>query len=193
MNELLLQHIRQKVALSDAEFARLLPYFRPLHLTRKQHYFIESNVCDSIAFVLQGVLRSYSIDRKGEEHTIQFAPEGWWVSDLYSFLTHTPGTLNVDVLEEADVLTITGEQLETAYAEVPPFERFFRLLMQSRYVALQNRINAALSESAEERYVDFIQKYPTLVQRVPQHYIASYLGIKPESLSRVRKQLYEKR
>ncbi|MDB5268540.1 MAG: hypothetical protein JWP58_1580, partial [Hymenobacter sp.] len=104
-------------------------------------------------------------------------------------LTKQPSTMNIDALEDSQLLLLAQADMETIYARFPVFERYFRLLMQSRYVALQERVNASLSQSASEKYQHFLRKYPGIAQRVPQHFIASYLGITPESLSRVRRQL----
>lgn len=185
--DLLHAHLRARVPITDADFAFLLGFLRPVALAKKQHHLLEGDVCAYLTFVTQGCLRSYSIDAAGEEHTLQFAPEDWWISDLYSLLTARPSTLNIDALEATQALLLRQADMETIYARAPVFERFFRLLMQSRYLTLQARVNAALSETASEKYNHFMQKYRSLAQRIPQHYIASYLGIKPESLSRVRR------
>ncbi|MBD2722315.1 Crp/Fnr family transcriptional regulator [Hymenobacter armeniacus] len=121
-------------------------------------------------------------------------PTGWrgrvpTASDLYSFLTRLPSTLNIDAMEDSQVLLLAQADLETNYAESSVFERYMRLLLQSREVALQERVNATLSQTSGEKYQHFVRQYPTIVQRVPQHVIAFYLGITPESLSRVRRQL----
>ena len=186
---LLLAHLRARVPLTEAEFASFRGYLRPLALRKRQHLLRAGEVCTTYAFVTHGCLRSYSLTSEGHEHTLQFAPEDWWVSDLYSLLTQQPNTMSIDALEDSQLLLLDQADLESIYAQCPVFERYFRLLMQSRYVVLQERVNAALSQTAAEKYRHFLRKYPTIVQRVPQHLIASYLGITPESLSRVRRQL----
>lgn len=186
---LLRAHLQVRVLLSDADFATFWGYLRPLRLRKREHLLRAGEVCSYYAFVTQGCLRSYSLTAQGHEHTLQFAPEDWWISDLYSLLTRQPSTLRIDALEDSQLLVLDQADLETIYAQCPVFERYFRLLMQSRYVVLQERVNAALSQTAAEKYQHFLRKYPTIVQRVPQHVIASYLGLTPESLSRVRRQL----
>lgn len=186
-DETLRANIAARLPLTEVEFACFRRFIKPLAIPKRGFFLLEGDECSQIAFVVRGCLRSYSIDAKGEEHTIQFAPEDWWISDLYSFLTGQPSTLNIDALEDTELWVINRPDLEDVYANVPAFERFMRLLMQSRYVALQERVNAALSESAAEKYDHFMRKYRALAQRIPQHLIASYLGIKPESLSRVRR------
>ena len=187
--QLLRTHLQARVPLTDECFADFQPYLRPLTLTKRQHLLQAGEPCTHLAFVTQGCLRSYSLNAQGHEHTLQFAPEDWWVSDIYSLLTNQPSTMNIDALEDSQVLLLAQADMETVYARFPVFERYFRLLMQSRYVALQERVNASLSQSASEKYQHFLRKYPGIAQRVPQHFIASYLGITPESLSRVRRQL----
>ena len=181
-------NIASRAPLSDAEFAIFRQFVKPVLVPKRQFFLLEGEESNRFGFVVSGCLRSYSIDAKGEEHTMQFAPEDWWISDPYSFLTGQFSTLNIDALEDTALWVIHRSDMEELYARVPAFERFMRLLLQSRYVALQERVNAALSESAAEKYDHFLRKYHALAQRVPQHLIASYLGIKPESLSRVRRQ-----
>ncbi|WP_375435030.1 Crp/Fnr family transcriptional regulator [uncultured Hymenobacter sp.] len=188
-DELLRAHLLARVPLTDTEFATFRSYLRPLALARHEHLLLAGDVCTHFAFVTHGCLRSYSLTSQGHEHTLQFAPEDWWISDLYSLLTRQPSSMNIDALEDSQGLLLDQADLEAVYAKCPIFERYFRLLMQSRYVVLQERVNAALSQSAAQKYQHFVRKYPTIVQRVPQHVIASYLGITPESLSRVRRQL----
>jgi len=187
--DLLRAHLHARVPLTEADFTTFSSYLRPLALRKRQHLLQAGEVCTTYAFVTQGCLRSYSLTAEGHEHTLQFAPEDWWISDLYSLLTQQPSTLSIDALEDSQLLLLDQADLETIYARCPIFERYFRLLMQSRYVVLQARVNAALSQTAAEKYQHFLRKYPTIVQRVPQHVIASYLGLTPESLSRVRRQL----
>ncbi|UYZ63093.1 Crp/Fnr family transcriptional regulator [Hymenobacter weizhouensis] len=186
-DESLRANIAARVRLSEADFACFRQFVKPLAVPKRQFFLLEGDECTRFGFVVRGCLRSYSIDDKGEEHTMQFAPEDWWISDPYSFLTGRPSTLTIDALEDTELWVITASDMEKVYAAAPVFERFMRLLIQSRYIALQERVNAALRESAAQKYDNFLRKYPTLVQRVPQHLIASYLGIKPESLSRVRR------
>lgn len=185
--DLLHAHLLARVPIRDEDFALLRSFLRPRSLAKKQPYLLEGDVCTHFTFVTEGCLRAYSVDAAGGEHTLQFAPEDWWISDIYSLLTGQPSTLHIDALEDTQVLLLRQADMEILYARAPVFERFFRLLMQSRYLTLQERVNAALSETASERYAHFMQKYRVLAQRIPQHYIASYLGIKPESLSRVRR------
>ena len=149
-------------------------------------------MCIHLAFVNSGCLREYTVDHKGDEHIIQFAIEDWWISDLNSFLSGHPTTHNIDALQDSDVLLLDKTARENLIESGPTFERFFRLLLEANYVAMHKRINDALSASAEERYLAFMKTYPNLFEQVQQGQIASYLGITPQSLSRIRKELSSK-
>jgi CRP-like cAMP-binding protein len=157
---------------------------------RKRQFLLQSgDVSKHESFVVKGLLRAYTVDKSGYEHVVMFAAESWWISDLYSFLTQAPGTQNIDALEDSEVLQIEKTDLEKLYLKVPKFDRFFRILLQNAFVANQQRIISSISLTAEEQYLDFIKKYPSLEQRVPQHQVASYLGITPETISRIRRSM----
>jgi CRP-like cAMP-binding protein len=149
----------------------------------------EGDVCKYTAFVEKGSLRSYSIDEKGNEHILQFALEGWWISDQYSLFTGEPSSYNIDAIEDSDLLLITHASFESMMNKIPRMEKYFRLLLQNNMIALHRRLVASLSLSAEEKYTNMVNAYPNIIQRVPQHMIASYLAITPETLSRIRKQM----
>lgn len=192
MSELLRSNFARRIALSDEEFERCLAFFIPRNIRKKQFILQEGDVCKHITFVTSGCLRAYTVDREGQEHVIQFAIEDWWISDLQSFLSGKPATYTIDALEDSQVLLLEKEARDRMLETVPRLERYFRLLQEANYVATHHRIEESLSASAEERYLDFIKTYPSLVQRIPQNQIASYLGITPQSLSRIRKELSEK-
>lgn len=157
---------------------------------RKDAYLLQAGeVSKHLAFVTRGCLRSYSIDRKGQEHILQFAIEEWWISDLYSFLTGKDSTFFIDALEESDVLLLDSAGYEKLSIAVPKFERYWRILLQSNYIATHRRVLATISLSAEERYLQLVEECPSIVQRVAQRHIASYLGITPEALSRIRNRI----
>lgn len=189
MYDALEKHIRNRVALTDEEFAHSTTFFIPKKIRKHQFLQQEGEVCKHISFVTRGCLRQYTIDETGEEHVVQFAIEDWWISDLYSFLTREPATYNIDALEDSELLLLEARLHEKLCNDIPKFDRFFRLLLQSNYVANQRRITASLTLSAEEQYLLLQQTYPDIVNRVPQNQIASYLGITPQSLSRIRRDL----
>ncbi|MBN8822068.1 MULTISPECIES: Crp/Fnr family transcriptional regulator [unclassified Spirosoma] len=186
MYDRLYQHISRLVSLTDDEFTLLKTLFIPKKLRRKHYLLQEGDVCKAIAFVEKGLLRAYTIDTKGTEHILQFAPEDWWISDMYSYLTGEPSDTQIDALEDSELLLLERINMDLMVESVPKMERFFRITLQNNYIATQRRIKSALSQSAEEKYADFIHRYPAIVQRVPQHMIASYLGITPAFLSRIR-------
>ena len=193
MFDLLRAHILKRIDLSDEEFARCTTFFIPKKIRKHQFLLQEGEVCKSIAFVVNGCLRCYSVDHKGEEHIVQFAIEDWWISEPFSALTGEPSEYNIDAIEDSEVLLLENASQKRLLQEIPKFERLFRLLLENRFVATQRRINATLSASAEERYLGFLKAYPAIVRRVPQSQIASYLGITPQSLSRIRKKLSKKK
>ena len=192
MFNLLRTHIEKRVHISDEEFEVVSKFFIPKKLRKKQFLLHEGEVCKNIGFVNSGCLREYTIDNKGSEHIIQFAIEDWWISDPNSFLSGLPSTYNIDALEDSKVLLLEKSAREKLLDSCPNMERFFRILIETNFVATQRRITDSLSTSAEERYVKFIKTYPKLIEQVPQNHIASYLGITPQSLSRIRKELTQK-
>ena len=192
MFDLLKKHINSRVPLTDEEFDFCTKYFVPKRLKKNQFLLNEGDVCRYIGFVNSGCLREYKIDNKGTEHILQFAIEDWWVSDLNSFLSGFPAKYNIDALQDSEILLLERSAREELLDNCPKIERFFRLLIEANHVASQQRIADSLSTSAEERYLKFIKMFPLLFEQVPQNQIASYLGITPQSLSRIRKELSQK-
>ena len=179
--------------LTDEEFTLATTFFIPKKVRKKQYLLQAGDICKAIAFVSNGCLRSYTVDDKGEEHIVQFAIDGWWISDLQSMLTSQSATMNIDALEDSQVLLLERASQEKLCRALPQVEHFFRLLLEGNYNAARMRISDLISSSAEGRYLHFLKTYPDIVQRVPQSQIASYLGITPQSLSRIRKELAEKK
>ncbi len=190
--DLLKSNFLRRIRLTDDELDRCTAFFAARKVRRKQFVLQEGDVCKQITFVTNGCLRAYTVDRNGEEHVIQFAIEDWWISDLQSYLSGKPASYNIDALEDSEILSLEKEKRDELLESVPKLERYFRLLQEANYVATHHRIEESLSASAEERYLDFVKTYPTLFRRIPQNQIASYLGITPQSLSRIRKELTEK-
>jgi CRP-like cAMP-binding protein len=189
MFEVLFSKVEEKIKLNDSEKEICKALFSPKKLRRRQYILQQDDICKNLIFVEKGILRSYSIDNKGNEHIIQFAPEGWWISDVYSFLTGEAAVYNIEAIEDSELLLISKSSLDELYERVPKFERYFRLLSQANMVATHRRLTSTLSASADEKYLRLLSAYPNIVARVPQHMIASYLGITPETLSRVRKRI----
>lgn len=189
MYELLYKKITETISITDEEFNFCKTLFLPKKLRKRQYLLQDGDVSKYTAFVSNGLLRSYTVDEKGNEHILQFAFEGWWMSDLYSFLTNEPSSFNMEALEACELLLITKPSWDLLLNKIPAFERYFRILIQNNLIATQKRLMGTLSESAEEKYVNLINNFPGCLHRVPQHMIASYLGITPETLSRIRGQI----
>ena len=144
------------------------------------------NVCNFEAYVIKGCIREYYIDNNGAEVTLQFAVEDWWVSDIASFQDQTISNMYIETLEECELLTLSRQSKEQLLSQIPRLERMFRMMIQRHLSVVQSRLFKTITNTASEKYLEFINRYPTIPQRVPQHYIASYLGITPEFLSKLR-------
>ena len=160
---------------------------------KKDNLVEEGQLCKYIYFVTKGSCYSYITDEKGDSHTIQFALEGYWISDLYAFFSGKKSISTVAAVEPTKVLALNREQFQKACDTMPIFDKYFRILIQNAFVALQYRLAKTNSADAEHRYREFSQLHPDFIQRMPQYLIASYLGIKPPSLSRIRKDLANKK
>ena len=161
-------------------------------IPKKQMLLKEGEVCNFEAFINKGCIRTYYIDENGFEVTLQFAIEDWWVSDIASFQDHVPSNMFIETLEDCDLLVLSPHTKEQLLSRVPKLERMFRLMVQRNLAVLQNRLFKTISGSAQDKYNDFLHHYPDIPQRVAQHYIASYLGISPEFLSKVRGRIAKK-
>lgn len=186
---LILENINRHILLEKEESDFFISLLQYRSLKRKEFLLRQGEVCRVETFIVKGCLRVYTIDENGMEHITLFGVEGWWVADLSSFITQLPAVYNIDALEDTEVLQISKEKLEKLYEKVNKFERFFRIILQNAYVAQQNRINQNLSFTAEQRYLDFIKKYPRLEQRIPQKQVSAYLGITPVFLSMIRRKI----
>jgi CRP-like cAMP-binding protein len=189
MYDLFFQNLNSKVRLTEEEQEQIKSYLTFKKLRKKQYLLQEGDVCKIIAFVEKGALRAYSVDDNSNEYIIQFGLEGWTISDLYSFLTGEPATYNIDALEDSELVLISKSAHEELLQTMPKYETFTRLNITGAYLAMQRRLTSIISASVEERYQDFIALYPHIAQRVPQHMIASYMGLTPETLSRIRKRI----
>lgn len=193
MYNALREHVKKHISLTNEEFAHSTSFFVPKKLKKNTYLLQAGEVCTHLTFVAKGFLRSYTIDPKGEEHIVQFAFEGWWISDLYSYLTSQPSTYYIDALEDSELLLIEAGSYDKLCSTIPKYERYFRILLQNNYIASHRRILAAISLTAEEQYRQLLETYPRIEQRVAQRHIASYLGITPEALSRIRGRISRKR
>jgi CRP/FNR family transcriptional regulator, cyclic AMP receptor protein len=185
-------HVLKYVRLSSEEIAVLHSLLEFKKVPKKTILLHEGGICNFEAFINKGCIRSYYMDENGTEVTLQFAIEDWWVSDIASFHTHTPSDMFIETLEDCELLILSSQKKEQLLKEVPALERMFRLMVQKNLTVLQKRFLNTITTSAQEKYLSFIERYPTIPQRVAQHYIASYLGISAEFLSKVRTKLSKK-
>lgn len=186
---LILEHIRKFVHLAPEEEHLLLSKIEIKTVKAKSVLLHAGEVCKETYFVNSGLLRSFNVNDNIVEHILHFACEGWWMGDLYSLITQKPGNLFIEALEDSELVILSKEKQEELYLEIPKLERFFRILTENSLVAHQERLMDNLSLSAEERFEKFCQKYPSLIQRVPQRQIASYIGVTPEFLSKLKKKI----
>lgn len=180
------RNIAQHVVLTPGEFDHFTSLLQHRHLERKERLLTAGAICRFEGYVVAGCLRVYYTDPEGTDHILYFAPEDWWVADIASFTSRSPAMFSIDALEPTDVLLIDRLDKEQLYLEVPKFERLFRIMTQRALVALQRRMLAMMRQTAEVRCLEFKRRYPGLESRVAQHHVASYLGISPEFLSRIR-------
>ena len=189
---LILQNIDKIVSLSDREKETILSKIEIKHYKAKTVLLNAGEICKHSYFVNSGILRSFNINDNIVEHVLQFACEGWWIGDMYSLITQKPGNLYVEVNEDAEVVLLSKENQEKLFQEIPKLERFFRILTENSLVANQERLMDNLSLSAEERFEKFCSKYPTLIQKVPQKQVASYIGVTPEFFSKMKAKMLKR-
>jgi CRP-like cAMP-binding protein len=187
------RHAAKCTAFTSEELAIFDDLLKLKSVPKKTFLLQEGEVCNFEAYVVKGCIRTYFINENGFDVILQFAIEDWWVSDVASFYEQTPSKLFIETLEDCELLTFSPDTKEELLTRVPKFERVFRLMVQRNLAATQSRLINTISKTAQEKYLDFIDRYPTIPQRVPQHYIAAYLGISPEFLSKVRTKLAKHR
>ena len=188
----ILNNISKLITLTPEEQAFFLSKTETKYFKAKTILQNAGQVCKEGYFVNSGLLRSFNINDNIVEHVMSFACEGWWISDMYSLLSQKPGNLFIEVLEETEVVVLSKKNQEQLYLEIPKLERFFRILTENSLIANQERLMDNLSLTAEERFEKFCQKYPTLIQKVPQKQIASYIGVTPEFFSRMKARMLKK-
>lgn len=182
----IIAHTQKFIKLNQEEQEYFLSLLQEKKLSRKDFFLKENEVSDRTAFVLSGCLRAYSVDENGIEHILQFAPQNWWITDMFSVLSGKPAHLNIDAIEDSEILILSKNDQEKLYEKVPKFERYFRILVENSTVASRQRVLDNLELSAKERYGKFCNTYPTLINSIPQKQIASYIGVTPEFLSKMK-------
>jgi len=185
-------YLSKYAAFTPEEIAIFHAALTPKSIHKKIYLLQEGETCKFEAFIQKGCIRTFYIDEKGLEVTLQFAIENWWVSDIASFHNQKPSRMFIETLEDCELLMLTPESKENMLRQAPCFERMFRLLVQRNLSRMQERLFQTIATTAVEKYLDFLERYPTIPQRVAQHYIASYLGFTPEFLSKVRTKLSKK-
>jgi len=193
MFEVLQTYLEKKCPLSKEDILLMKKIFLSRTMKKGEFLVREGEVAKYAAFVCKGFLRSFIIDNKGKEHVIQFAPENWWISDKGPAANSNPSTLFIDCIEDSAVLLLDLPGHAALMENVPCYTESFRAGMQKRTDAKDKRIVHALAANAEERYNDFLETYHSISVRVPQHMLASYLGITPETLSRIRRKAMQKK
>ncbi|MBA4299825.1 cAMP-binding domain of CRP or a regulatory subunit of cAMP-dependent protein kinases [Algoriphagus alkaliphilus] len=191
-NQALIQHLESFIPLKENEKALFEDKFVSRLVKRKEKILTAGEVCKQYTFIVKGCFRMYGVDDKGFEHNIQFAAENDWIADISSFYTQKTSQLNIEALEASELLQIKQQDLFFLFTNVPKLNRIFKVMIEHKYIELQNRVLQNFSSTAEQRYLGFLEQYPHLSNRLPNTQIASYLGITPEFLSKVRKNIQSK-
>jgi CRP/FNR family transcriptional regulator, anaerobic regulatory protein len=186
------KHFVETDNFNNEDFEKLISFLTPVTLKKKEFFTEQGAHCGYLAFVNSGCMRAFHTDDKGNEFTMYFAFLNWWVGDKTSFYSDAPSRFSVQALEETEVFRADKKNWEEALDTIPVFEKWYRVKTRKSYEATQQKIIDTQTESAEDKYLKLLKNSPEIVQRIPQHYIASYLGIKPQSLSRIRKNIFSK-
>ncbi|MFM7730318.1 MAG: Crp/Fnr family transcriptional regulator [Flavobacteriales bacterium] len=184
--ETLLLNIQKVVPLSEKDREIILASFEFRKLEKKETLIESGELTRCVAFVLEGCLRSYSTDDNGFEHILQFAPEGWWITDMSGFVSQSKSSLDIEAIIPSEVMLLTRQNQLHLFDQVPILVRYFRILLENSLVSTRRRLMGNLSSQAKNRYLDFEKVYPGLEQKIPQKLIASYIGVTPEFLSKLR-------
>jgi CRP-like cAMP-binding protein len=177
--------------LSEDDKLLLMTHFKAKKLRKRQYFLQEGDVCKYIGFIVKGSARTFTVDEKGHEHILKLALENWWLADFESFYLLTPSRFNIEALEDMEVLQSTNAQIEEFLKHIPAFSAMSNAISQNNTIASQKRVQAAMNYTAEERYEELVSNYPQFLQRFPQNMIASYLGLSPETLSRLKKNSFK--
>ena len=185
----LIDYFEKYLPLNEEEKSAVQKYFKERRVKRRQFILQEGDISKQNTFVVEGCFRMYLVDEKGKEHNLQFAVENWWIGDIGSFHSEEPSKLYIEALENSVILQIIKENQLKLFVDYPKFNRIFRVFTENALVSAQRRILQNISSTAEERYLDFLERYPQLFNRISNVQIASYLGVTPEFLSTIRKKI----
>ncbi|MBK8484431.1 MAG: Crp/Fnr family transcriptional regulator [Saprospiraceae bacterium] len=191
INRLIL-HFDNYLPLDDTERKELSNRVIEKNIKRRQFILQENDVCKYYTFVISGLFKMYAVDKNGKENNIQFASENDWIADIGSFHNEKPSRLYIEAIEPSIILQISKDNLWYLYTNYPKFDRNFRVIIEDKFIELQNRVLQSISSTAEERYETYLEQYPNLSNRLPNTQIASYLGITPEFLSKIRNNISKK-
>jgi CRP/FNR family transcriptional regulator len=179
------KHIEEITPISDEEFEVVKTFFTYKRVKKHQYLTQEGDSVNFEYLILSGVFRMFYLDSEGKEYIVQFAGENWWMADYQAYFKGKKATLHILCMEDAEVMSLTLNGRETLSAKLHKMEHFFRVKLTNGYVALQHRIISLLSGTPQQRYEEFGQLYPHLMQKIPKKYIAEYLGVSRETLSRL--------
>jgi CRP-like cAMP-binding protein len=182
-------YFNRLIQLDEKEIAFIEEVFKERKVKKRHFILQEGQICKHNTYILEGCFKMYLVDNNGKEHNLQFAIENWWIGDIGSFHSGVPTKLNIEALENSMVLQITREDQQKLFVDFPKFNRIFRVLAENAMAGLQRRVLQNISSTAEERYLDFLERHPQLFNRISNVQIASYLGVTPEFLSTIRKRL----
>ena len=182
----ILSNIERHVKLTDEETEMLTSIIRTTRVKKRQFIVQPGFVCQHRNYVVKGAFRVYYLSDDGKEHTVSIGVEDWFVSDFYSYVTQTPATHYVEALEDSLIFQLKYEDIEALCGEIHALSEYFRLTTERAFAFSRKRVISNISKTAEERYFEYLEKYPNIANRVPQYILASYLGISAEFLSKIR-------
>lgn len=188
----ILEQFKKHLPFTDEEASLMETRAVLRKIKRRQMILQEGFVCKHYSFIVKGCFRMYSVDDKGTEHNIQFAAENDWIADIGSFYSDKSSKLFIEAIEASEILQFEKLDLYFLYTSIPKLSRIFKVMIENKYIELQNRVLQNISSTAQQRYLTFLEQYPNLSQRLPNTQIASYLGITPEFLSKIRKEITSK-
>ena len=189
MHQSITKHIHNHVKPTAVDMQLFYAALNEISVAKGQFLLKPGTTVKHEYFVVKGCLKGYYIDEKGSRHIIQFAVENWWIGDFDAFYNQVPSRLYIEAIEDSQLLSINYDSLQNIYNKAPIFERYFRVLVTQAFISQRKRILSTLEKNTKERYIEFCTSYPNIENRVPNYDIANYLGVSPENLSRVRKQM----
>ena len=185
----LIEYFNRILPLNEKEIVMVKEVFKERKVKKRQFILQEGEICKHNTYVLEGCFRMYLVDPNGKEHNLQFAVENWWIGDLGSFHSNSPSKLNVEAIENSIILQANKEDQLKLFTDYPKFNQIFRVLAENAMIGLQRRVLQNISSTAEERYLDFLERHHNFLNRISNVQIASYLGVTPEFLSAIRKKI----